>query len=133
INIHVVLVVNAFCGLRNKDIGSAAVAIAETTHAITRYASSNAEHPCVWYDIPDWQYFNAGFYVLFDNHFTMTDVVILTNCGRSNIPTYIVRFKAGQHIRNLIRDMEYDSEDDEQKKLYQTARKQFIEETRRSI
>ncbi|KAJ8580291.1 hypothetical protein M405DRAFT_890637 [Rhizopogon salebrosus TDB-379] len=37
----------------------------------------------------------------------MTDVVILTNCRHFNIPAYIVRFKAGQHIRSLIRDMEY--------------------------
>jgi chemotaxis protein histidine kinase CheA len=144
--------INAFRGLRNKDYGSAATGVTETTMAMARYANSEAD-PYVWYDIPgagtlkipDWQYFNMqGLYVfdciivLFDNRFTMTDIAILTNCRRFNIPTYIVRSKADQHIRNLMRDMGYDSDDDEddedrKKKLYRTARQQFIEQTRRSV
>lgn len=145
--------INAFRGLRNKDSGSAATGVTETTLAMSRYADSSPEFPYVWYDIPgagtiripDWQYFNAqGLYVfdciivLFDNRFTMTDIAILTNCRRFNIPTYIVRSKADQHIRNLMKDMGYDSEDDEEdenrkKKLYRTARQQFIEQTRHSV
>ncbi|KAG2105047.1 uncharacterized protein F5147DRAFT_579531 [Suillus discolor] len=119
---------------------------------MARYASPNAEYPYVWYDIPgagtlkipDWQYFNAqGLYVfdciivLFDNRFTMTDIAILTNCKRFKIPTYIVRSKADQHIRNIMKDMGYDSDDDEsedqKKKLYQAARQQFIQQTRQSV
>jgi GTP-binding protein EngB required for normal cell division len=136
--------INAFRGLRNKDIGSAATGVTETTLAMARYASPSAEYPYVWYDIPgagtlkipDWQYFNAqGLYVfdcivvLFDNRSTMTDIAILTNCRRFKIPTYIVRSKADQHIRNIMKDMEYDSDDDEnedqKKKLYQNARQSF--------
>ncbi|KAJ8585761.1 hypothetical protein M405DRAFT_744742 [Rhizopogon salebrosus TDB-379] len=145
--------INAFRGLRNKDRGSAATGVTETTLAMARYANSHTEDPYVWYDIPgagtikipDWQYFNAqGLYVfdciivLFDNRFTMTDIAILTNCRRFKIPTYIVRSKADQHIRNLMRDMGYDSDDDEddedrKAKLQRAARHQFIEQTRRSV
>ncbi|KAG2069332.1 hypothetical protein BDR04DRAFT_1078301 [Suillus decipiens] len=144
--------INAFRGLRNKDAGSAATGVTETTLAMARYASPNAEYPHVWYDIPgagtlkipDWQYFNAqGLYVfdciivVFDNRFTMTDIAILTNCRRFKIPTYIVRSKADQHISRIMKDMEYDSDDDEsmekKKKLYQTARQQFIQQTRQSV
>jgi ribosome biogenesis GTPase A len=102
-------IINAFRGLHNKEIGSAATGVTETTMAIARYPDPNVEYPYVWYDfpgagtfnIPEWQYFNAqGLYiydciiVLFDNRFTMTDIVILTNCRRFNIPTYTVRSKA---------------------------------------
>ncbi|KAG2354815.1 interferon-inducible GTPase-domain-containing protein [Suillus spraguei] len=144
--------INAFRGLRNKDAGSAATGVTETTLAMARYGSPNAEYPYVWYDIPgagtlkipDWQYFNVqGLYVfdciivLFDNRFTMTDIAILTNCRRFKIPTYIVRSKADQHIRNIMKDMGYDSDDDEsedqKKKLYQDARQQFIQQTRQSV
>lgn len=145
--------INAFRGLHNRDSGSAATGVTETTLAMARYANPNAEYPYVWYDvpgagtlkIPDWQYFNAqGLYVfdciivLFDNRFTMTDIAILTNCRRFKIPTYIVRSKADQHIRNIMKDLGYDSDDDEEdenqkKKLYQTARQQFIQQTRRSV
>ncbi|OAX38889.1 hypothetical protein K503DRAFT_770025 [Rhizopogon vinicolor AM-OR11-026] len=66
--------------------------------------------------LPDCQYFNAqGLYVfnciivLFDNRFTMADIAIPTNCRHLNIPAYI------------------------EKKLYKTARKQFIEQTRQSV
>ncbi|KAH7887342.1 interferon-inducible GTPase-domain-containing protein [Phlebopus sp. FC_14] len=145
--------INAFRGLKNKDAGAAATGVTETTLAMTRYPDANPQHPFVWYDIPgagtlkipDWQYFNIqGLYVfdciiiLFDNRFTMTDIAILTNCRRFNIPTYIVRSKADQHIRNIMRDMGYDSDDDDDEpdrrnKLYKAARKQFIQETRNNV
>ena len=146
--------VNAFRGLRSKDAGSAAVGITEITLHVTRYPDANPNIPFVWYDIPgastlkcrDWQYFNdQGLYVfdyfivLFDKRFAMTDIAILVNARRFNIPTYIVRSKADQHIRNVMMDMGYDSEGDDEEdverrnKLYQVARKQFIEETRRSV
>ena len=146
--------VNAFRGLRSRDVGSAAVGVTETTRQTTRYPDTNPENPYVWYDIPgagtfkcrDWQYFNEqGLYVfdciivLFDNRFTMTDIAILVNARRFNIPTYIVRSKADQHIRNDMMDMGYDSEGDDEEdverrnKLYKAARKQFIESTRESV
>ena len=145
--------VNAFRGLCSRDAGAAAVGVTETTLQMTRYPDANPENPFVWYDIPgagtlkcrDWQYFNdQGLYVfdciivLFDNRFTVTDIAILLNARRFNIPTYIVRSKADQHIRNVMIEKGYDSGDDEedverQKKLYKAGRKQFIEETRRSV
>ena len=146
--------VNAFRGLRSRDAGSAAVGVTETTLQMTRYPDANPDNPYVWYDIPgagtikcrDWQYFNdQGLYVfdciivLFDNRFTMTDVAILVNARRFNIPTYIVRSKADQHIRNVMMDMGYDSEGDDEEdverrnKLNKVARKQFIESTRKSV
>jgi GTP-binding protein EngB required for normal cell division len=144
--------VNAFRGLRNRDVGSAAVGVTETTLQMTRYPDANPENPFVWYDIPgagtikcrDWQYFNdQGLYVfdfiivLFDNRFTMTDIAILVNARRFNIPTYIVRSKADQHILNIMKEKGYDSDDEEnvehRNKLYKAARKQFVEETRKSV
>ncbi|KAF8555381.1 P-loop containing nucleoside triphosphate hydrolase protein [Imleria badia] len=146
--------VNAFRGLRSRAAGAAAVGVTETTLQMTRYPDANPENPYVWYDIPgagtlkcrDWQYFNEqGLYVfdciivLFDNRFTMTDIAILVNARRFNIPTYIVRSKADQHIRNVMMDMGYDSEGDEEEdverrnKLSKAARKQFIEKTRKSV
>ena len=144
--------VNAFRGLRSRDAGAAAVGVTETTLQMTRYSDANPQNPYVWYDIPgagtlkcrDWQYFNdQGLYVfdcivvLFDNRFTMTDIAILVNARRFNIPTYIVRSKADQHIRNVMADMGYDSDGDEdpdrRNALYKAARKQFIEKTRKSV
>ncbi|KAG1901699.1 interferon-inducible GTPase-domain-containing protein [Suillus fuscotomentosus] len=139
--------INAFRGLRNKDTGSAATGVTETMLVTARYASPNMEQAYAWYDIPgadtlkipDWQYFTAqelyafdGIIVLFDNHFTMTDIAILANCRRFEISTYIVRSKADQHIRNIMNDMGYESED-RKKTLYQAAQEQFIQQTRQSV
>ncbi|KAI5984952.1 interferon-inducible GTPase-domain-containing protein [Pisolithus albus] len=146
--------INAFRGLRNRDAGAAATGVTETTLTMARYPDSNPQHPFVWFDIPgagtlkipDWQYFNAqGLYVfdciivLFDNRFTMTDIAILSNAKRFKVPTYIVRSKADQHIRNLMRDMGYDSDEDDEDdpgrraRLLTAARKKYIEETRKSV
>ncbi|KAI6034692.1 P-loop containing nucleoside triphosphate hydrolase protein [Pisolithus microcarpus] len=145
--------INAFRGLRNREAGSAATGVTETTRVFDRYPDPNPQYPLVWYDIPgagtlkipDWQYFNAqGLYVfdciivLFDNRFTMTDVAILSNCARFNIPAFIVRSKADQHIRNVMKEMGYDSDDENadpesRDRLYQEARQHFIEGTRENI
>ncbi|KAG8219026.1 P-loop containing nucleoside triphosphate hydrolase protein [Butyriboletus roseoflavus] len=146
--------VNAFRGLRSRQAGAAAVGVTETTLLMTRYPDASPDNPFVWYDVPgagtikcrDWQYFNdQGLYVfdcivvLFDNRFTMTDVAILVNARRFKIPTYIVRSKADQHIRNTMMEMGYDSEEDDEEdverrdKLYKAARKQFIDKTRKSV
>ncbi|KIJ60239.1 hypothetical protein HYDPIDRAFT_139551 [Hydnomerulius pinastri MD-312] len=145
--------INAFRGLRNQSPGAAATGVTETTLAISRLTDPNTENPFVWYDlpgagtlkIPDWQYFNAqGLYVfdciiiVFDNRFTMTDIAILTNCKRFKIPTYIVRSKADSHIRNIMRENGYDSEEDDdartkRKALYKAAREQYTAETRANI
>jgi len=143
--------INAFRGLRDGDIGSAATDITEWTLMFGRYANANPQIPYVWYEIPDagtlrvpdWHYFNTqGLYVfncvivMFDDRLTMTDIAILTNCRRFNIPTRIVRSRADQHIRNIIScNMGHDDEDneDQKEKLYPVAQQQFIEETRRIV
>ena len=146
--------VNAFRGLRSQDAGSAAVGVTETTLQMTRYPGANPNIPFVWYDIPgagtlkcrDGQYFNDQclyvfdfIIVLFDNRFTVTDIAILLNARRFNIPTYIVRSKADQHIRNIMREKGYDSDGDDEEdaehrnKLYKAARKEFTESTRKSV
>ncbi|KAF9222884.1 hypothetical protein BS17DRAFT_161174 [Gyrodon lividus] len=147
--------INAFRGLHNREIalGAAPTGVTETTLTISRLPDSNPKNPFVWYDIPgagtlkirDWQYFNEqGLYVfdciivLYDNRFTMTDIAILMNCKRFSIPTYIVRSKADAHIRNIMRENGYDSDEDggdrtRRKTLYDAARKQYITETRGSI
>ncbi|KAI6013678.1 interferon-inducible GTPase-domain-containing protein [Pisolithus microcarpus] len=145
--------INAFRGLRNKEAGSAATGVTETTHVFNRYPDPDPQQPVVWYDIPgantlnipDWQYFNAqGLYifdciiVLFDNRFTATDIAILNNSARFNVPAYIVRSKADQQIRNTMREMGYDSDDENsdpglRDRLYREARQQFIEATRRDV
>jgi GTP-binding protein EngB required for normal cell division len=147
--------INAFRGVSNKDPRAAGTGIVETTAKVARYPDPNPENPFVWYDvpgagtlnIPDWRYFNEqGLYVfdciivLFDNRFTATDVAILRNCERYNIPSYIVRSKSNQHIQNVLADMpvEHNSEDedDEDRKraeLLPRARAMFIEETRKNV
>ncbi|KAL4066144.1 interferon-inducible GTPase-domain-containing protein [Scleroderma yunnanense] len=143
--------INALRGLRNRqsDRGAAATGVTETTLIVGRYP--DPKHPFVWYDIPgagtqkipDWQYFNEqGLYVfdailvLFDNRFTNTDIAILTNARRFNIPTYIVRSKADQHIWNLMKEMENDSDeegDQDPGHRNTEAREKFIEATRENV
>lgn len=142
--------VNAFCGMSNQDSNAALTGVVETTLEVQRYSNPNRADQFAWYDVPgsgtlkvpDWQYFNSqGLYifdcviVLFNNRFTMTDQAILTNCRRFQIPTFIVRSKADQHIRNLMGEMGYDSDDEAETKegMYKTAREQFINETRRGV
>ncbi|KIK72652.1 hypothetical protein PAXRUDRAFT_836401 [Paxillus rubicundulus Ve08.2h10] len=147
--------INAFRGLRNLDtaLGAAPTGVTETTLAISRLPDPNEMHPFVWYDIPgagtlkipDWQYFNEqGLYVfdciivVLDSRFTTADIAILMNCKRFDIPTYIVRSKSDTHIRNIMHERGYDSEDDDddrtrRKELYTEAREQYIAETRASI
>jgi chemotaxis protein histidine kinase CheA len=148
--------INALRGLRDSDRGAAATGIVETTAVVTRYPDPNRKNPFVWYDIPgagtlairDWEYFNKqGLYifdciiVLFDNRFTMTDIAILRNCKRFNIPCYIVRSKAEQHITNLMKTKpEYDSDDEDgpdaatrRANLFAAAREQYVIQTRQSV
>ncbi|EPS92831.1 hypothetical protein FOMPIDRAFT_59982 [Fomitopsis schrenkii] len=142
--------VNAVRGLRNSNERAAAAptGVVETTSAVGRFRDPDPKHPFVWYDVPgagtlavpDWQYFtDQGLYifdciiVLFDIRLTETDIAILRNAARFDIPTYIVRSKALQHIRNLARDLtgEDSDEDDEDAQIspvvLQGARETYLE------
>ncbi|KDQ50258.1 hypothetical protein JAAARDRAFT_589171 [Jaapia argillacea MUCL 33604] len=143
--------INAFHGLTNKDSGTANTGVVETTSHVTGYPDPNPKNPFIWYDIPgagtldipDWQYFVAqGLFVfdciivLIDNRFFATDIAILENCKRFNIPSYIVRSKANQHISNIMEDMGYDFEMDDgtqRAEMFPVARARFIAETRESV
>jgi GTP-binding protein EngB required for normal cell division len=145
--------INSFRGIRNRDQGAAPTGVVETTIYITRFPDPSPQNPFVWYDVPgsgtlstpDWQYFNTqGLYVfdciiiLFDTRFTMTDLAMLVNCRRFNIPTYIVRSKSDSHIRNIMKDSGYNSEDDDENRsdrnaLYSSAREEYIAETRATV
>lgn len=144
--------INAFRGLRNRDQGATPTGAVETTMDITRFPDPSPQNPFVWYDVPgsgtlntpDWQYFNAqGLYVfdciviLFDSRFTMSDLAMLVNCKRFNIPTYIVRSKSDAHIRNIMKDSGYNSDEDKNHSardaLYGSAREQYIAETRATV
>ncbi|KAG9317854.1 interferon-inducible GTPase-domain-containing protein [Chiua virens] len=142
--------INTLCGMSNQDANAAPTGVVETTLEVGRYTNPNHTDQSAWYDvpgsgtlkIPDWQYFNSqGLYVfdciivLFNTRFTMTDQAILTNCRRFQIPTFIVRSKADQHIRNLMQEMGYDSDGELETKegMYKAARDQFIAETHRSV
>ncbi|KAF5309639.1 hypothetical protein D9758_019126, partial [Tetrapyrgos nigripes] len=112
--------VNAFRGILDRNMKAAATGITETTSVIGRYPDPNPERPFIWYDIPgagtlktpDWEYFNQqglyifdGIIILTDNRFTATDIAILRNCARWNIPSFIVRSKSDQHIQNLEKEL----------------------------
>ncbi|KAL4080559.1 P-loop containing nucleoside triphosphate hydrolase protein [Scleroderma citrinum] len=143
--------INAFRGLRNNQPGAAPTGVIETTSRIDRYPDPNPKLPFVWYDVPgagtlnqpDWQYFNSqGLFVfdciivLVDNRLTLTDISILTNCRRFQIPAYIVRSKADVHIRNVMLDMGYDSDCDDKTRrtaLYNPSRERYIAETRKTV
>ncbi|KDQ50086.1 hypothetical protein JAAARDRAFT_711288 [Jaapia argillacea MUCL 33604] len=143
--------INAFRGLTNNDPRAANTGIVETTLHVTGYPDPDPKNPFIWYDIPgagtleipDWQYFNAqGLFVfdciivLIDNRFSATDIAILENCKRFNIPSYIVRSKANQHVLNIMNDMGYDfmTDDGTQRaQLLPAARARFIAETRQSV
>ncbi|KAI6027936.1 interferon-inducible GTPase-domain-containing protein [Pisolithus microcarpus] len=143
--------INAIRGVENQHQDAAETGVVETTVTTGRYPDPNPDLPFVWYDIPgagtlhqpDWLYFNVqGLFVfdcvivLFDNRFTETDIAILMNCRRFQIPTYIVRSKADVHIRNIMYEYGYDSAHDEvprRESLYRTARERFIADTRANV
>ncbi|KAA8902269.1 interferon-inducible GTPase-domain-containing protein [Sphaerosporella brunnea] len=134
--------INAFRGLRNNQSGASRTGVVECTEEMHRYPDHRKEMPYprfVWYDvpgagtstIPGWQYFiQQGLFifdfiiVVYDTRFTQIDADILDNCRRFNIPAFIVRSKANQHIRNLQDDEDLD---------YTTARDKFVAETHRDL
>ncbi|EPS93317.1 hypothetical protein FOMPIDRAFT_45938 [Fomitopsis schrenkii] len=140
--------VNAFCGVRNKDRGAAPTGVVETTATVTRYPDPHPKNPFVWYDIPgagtctvpDEEYFTEqGLYifdaivVLFDNRFTATDLAILRSCAHFDVPTYIVRSKSKYHIDDITDEGLEQDEDADEADVREAARQQYIEQTRESV
>ncbi|KZT02359.1 P-loop containing nucleoside triphosphate hydrolase protein [Laetiporus sulphureus 93-53] len=141
--------INAFRGLRNGDAGAAPTGTVETTMNITRYPDPDPDKPYVWYDVPGAgtlntpgeRYFHDqglyafdGIIVLFDIRFTQIDVEILRNSARFNIPTYIVRSKSLQHIRNVMGDMPCDGGSKcNEARQWKKARTKYVEDTRKNV
>ncbi|KAG1830347.1 hypothetical protein EV424DRAFT_1376234 [Suillus variegatus] len=135
--------VNAFRGKHNMDLDAAAVGVNETTLVVARYPDPNPSSRFrVPLKVPDWKYFNDQGLFVFDciivvvnNRFTATDVAILSNARRFGIPAFIVRSKADQHIRNLMKDIGYNSDDEGGNKAsyFARARDQYVAESIRSI
>lgn len=143
--------INALRGMTNRDSGAAPINVHETTTNVTRYPDPS-DPKRVWYDVPgagtlnisDWQYFkDQGLYmfdaviILYANRFTTTDIALLRTCHNCNIPTFIVRSKSDQYIRNIMYDNGYETDpDDSRSQLDSTfvhaeekARNKFIKET----
>ncbi|KAK0475489.1 interferon-inducible GTPase-domain-containing protein [Armillaria novae-zelandiae] len=141
--------INAFRGIWDDELGAAATDIVETTAAVTSYPDPNPANPFIWFDVPgsgtlacsDWTYFNdQGLYifdaiiVLFNDRFTATDIAILKNCERYNIPTYIVRSKSDIHIENIIKKKRRAAEAKANPaKILDDARKEYLAKTQESV
>ncbi|KAG7442609.1 P-loop containing nucleoside triphosphate hydrolase protein [Guyanagaster necrorhizus] len=141
--------INAFRGIWDDDEGAAMADIVESTSMVTPYPDPNPAHPFIWFDVPgsgtlacsDWTYFNDhGLYifdaiiVLFNDRFTATDIAILRNCERYNIPTYIVRSKSDIHIDNIIKKKRRGAgAKNDPAKILDEARKEYIVRTQESV
>ncbi|KAF9059573.1 interferon-inducible GTPase-domain-containing protein, partial [Rhodocollybia butyracea] len=113
--------INAFRGISKGAASAADTGVVETTCNIGRYEDPNPDRSrFVWYDIPgagtasisSSDYFiKQGLYifdaiiVLFDSRFVDTDISILKNCKKFNIPAFIVRSKSDEHMKAIADEM----------------------------
>ena len=148
--------INAFCHMKNSNRNAAKTGITETTLQLGRYPDPDQDPPrsrFIWYDVPGtlnvpgWHFNDQALYVfdiilvVTDNQSAKIDVEILRNCRRFNIPSFIIRSKADQHISSLMDDLTDDEEDDDNHndKPKSTvskrakAREMFITSTRKSV
>jgi hypothetical protein len=148
--------VNALRSLRDGDDLAAATGQVETTHEIARYELRTTHHIAL-YDIPgagtlsvpDHAYFCAqglyvfdGIIVLFGDRLTSTDILLLKECRRFNIPSYLVRSKSELHINSIVEKMSQDDDDEHSNddedtnhrpSLLQAARNEYVTVTRNSV
>ncbi|KAJ3784002.1 interferon-inducible GTPase-domain-containing protein, partial [Lentinula aff. detonsa] len=156
--------INAFRGVSKGTASAAATGVVETTRVIGRYEDPHPDRSkFVWYDIPgagttnvsNSNYFiTQGLYIfdaiitLFDSRFVDTDITILENCKKFNIPAFIVRSKSDEHIKAIADEMrealdedESEDEDDVRSKdrearrtrIDADAREEYISVTRRNV
>jgi GTP-binding protein EngB required for normal cell division len=111
----------------DKGPDAAFVSENEATRVTSRY--EDAIHPQhVWYDVPgagtpsspDWQYFMDhklyaydALIVAFADRITATDLTILKNAKECGIPTFFVRTKSDQIMRNMAMAEVGEGEEDE--------------------
>ncbi|KAF5378021.1 hypothetical protein D9757_009865 [Collybiopsis confluens] len=156
--------INAFRGVSKGTASAAATGVVETTTSIGRYDDPHPDRSkFVWYDIPGAGTMNVsssnyfvkqGLYifdaiiVLFDSRFVDTDITILENCKKFNVPAFIVRSKSDEHIKAIADEMreeldEDESEDEEdvrskdrearRTRVDADAKTQYISQTRRNV
>lgn len=143
--------INIFLDLPDTDPHAAPTGVVETTAEIRRYPDPGHEPPrkwTVWYDIPGagtlnipgWQYFNQQCLYVFDliivlvgDRMTQVDLEIIKNCQLFQIPTFIVRSKADQYIRNTLRSNGFESEYNIPADRRAHFRNDYIIKTRASI
>jgi hypothetical protein len=143
--------INTFLGICHKDPNAASTGVTETTLEIKRYPDPGDQPPrnsIVWFDvpgagtssIPGWQYFNQQSLFIFDLIIVMVDIrvtevelAILENCRLFGIPSFIVRSKADQHIRNTMKSNGFESGDEDDKALRQHCREELVAKTRQSV
>ncbi|KIK53855.1 hypothetical protein GYMLUDRAFT_178359 [Collybiopsis luxurians FD-317 M1] len=121
--------INAFRGVSKGTASAAATGVVETTVSIGRYEDPHPDRSkFVWYDIPgagtinvshSGYFIKQGLYifdaiiVLFDSRFVDTDISILENCKKFNIPAFIVRSKSDEHIKAIADEMREELDEDE--------------------
>ncbi|TFL03801.1 immunity-related GTPases-like protein, partial [Pterulicium gracile] len=112
-------IINSLRGLGLTDTLAADVDPNECTRVVTRYEDPRPDHPFAWYDIPGSgtanipaeSYFNSqGLFAmdcilnLIHDSFSENDAQLVRQCNELCIPTYLVRSKSDQDIRNLKDD-----------------------------
>lgn len=114
---------NCLRGKKATAPGAARVGQNECTRKVNRY--TDPLHPQhVWYDVPgagtldcpDWHYFMDkelyvydALIVVFSDRIMQNDVRVLDNAQELGIPTFLVRSKSEQIIRNMQSDFEEDA------------------------
>lgn len=143
--------INMFLDLPDGHPNAAKTGCVETTSEIQRFPDPGEDSPrkwTVWYDIPGagtlnipgCKYFNTQCLFVFDliivmigDRMTEVDLEILKNSNRFHIPTFIVRSKSDQHLRNIRKSNGYESGEETPEDRCQQFRSSYITKTRQSI
>jgi GTP-binding protein EngB required for normal cell division len=152
--------INALRNLYPEDTRAAATGDVECTMIVTRYPDPDPNKCIIWFDVPgagtqshpEAEYFNdKGLYVfdavlvIIGDRFGSTDISILRQCGLYGIPSYIVRSKADNHVRNRYQHAVDAAcrkrkkkkfgglSRDEESRLFDDEKRSFEKETRESV
>lgn len=153
--------INAFRNLLNTDPGAAKPGTTETTPEIKRYPDPGTTPPrqwIVWYDVssdgtgtgagtgtecippPNHDYFVRQGLFVFDlvvlaigDRFEESDVRMVEDYTRFQIPIFIMRSKADIHILNSMKEYGDYRRVEENPALYAKCRDEFIFETQRTV
>ncbi|KAF9038192.1 immunity-related GTPases-like protein [Panaeolus papilionaceus] len=131
---------NALRGLSPRDPGAARCGFNETTASVQGYPDPRNSN-VVWYDVPGantpsvqgWMYFaEQGLFVfnimvvVFSDRFTETAGTLIDNANKCSIPSFLVRTKADQLIRNTQDDCDEPLSDQAAQQLVVTETRQMV-------